>query len=401
VTYDVLTPGVARLWPYSPDWSRPFDVKRSFLTDVATSRDKTEQRRATRDEPRLSVQYQAVVSGADRRAADHHLRSWQNKPVVVPDFVRWTLLTGSSSSGGSTLTIASPPSWIAADQPLVLCKAGVFEEVLVTGVVGATITLDDPLVNDWDVGDVIRPTFFGLFDGKIASTRPNGGTASISVSIDCYPGGEPSRDAGSAWAMLGGIEVFTPMPDYASAPNVSHLWPVDQIDFGRGRTAQFRPVDFMARMLEAQFNGLAPSEAAQIEQFFDRMKGMRTAFYAPTWEDDFGLAASALSGSSAFLASGSALADDFGSIDYAVVNEGVAVCLTDGSILYRRISDISASVGKSLVTVNAAWGVALSTANVARISRMPLSRFASDELTMSWQTPLSAGSSLGFQQVKA
>jgi hypothetical protein len=86
VTYDVLTPGVARLWPYSPDWSRPFDVKRSFLTDVATSRDKTEQRRATRDEPRLSVQYQAVVSGADRRAADHHLRSWQNKPVVVPDF---------------------------------------------------------------------------------------------------------------------------------------------------------------------------------------------------------------------------------------------------------------------------------------------------------------------------
>jgi hypothetical protein len=94
------------------------------------------------------------------------------------------------------------------------------------------------------------------------------------------------------------------MPDYASAPSVGHLWPVDQVDFGRGRTAQFRPVDFMARTLEAEFNGLGVAERKpQLEQFFDRMKGRRTAFYLPTWEDDFVLAASALSGSSAFVAS--------------------------------------------------------------------------------------------------
>lgn len=402
MTYDVLTPGVARLWPYSPDWSRPFEVKRSFLTDIAgPSRDGTEQRRATRDTPRLSVQYQTVVSGSDRRAADHHLRAWQNKPVVVPDFVRWSLLTGSSLAGTSTLTIASPPSWIAEGQPLVLCKAGTVEEVLVVGVAGSTVTLDDPLVSAWDAGAVIRPTFFGLFDGKIASTRPNGGTASISVSITCYPGGEPPRDAGSAWATLGGIEVFTLVPDYASPPNVSHLWPVDQIDFGRGRTAQFRPVDFMARALEAEFTGLGLADATALEQFFDRMKGRRTAFYLPTTEDDFGLAAPALSGDTAFLASGSALATDFGATDYAAVNEGVAVCLTDGTTLYRRISDISASGDNSLVTVNAAWGVALSTTNVARISRMPLSRFATDDMTTSWRTPLSASAALSFQQVNA
>lgn len=402
MTYDVLTPGVARLWPYSPDWSRPFDVRRSFLTDIAgPSRDGTEQRRATRDTPRLSAQYQTVVDGADRRAADHHLRSWQNKPVVVPDFVRWALLTAPSSSGSTSLDVTSPPSWIAIDQPLLLCAAGAQEEVLVTGVAGSTISVDDPLVNDWSAGAIVRPTFFGLFDGKIASTRPNGGTASISVSIDCYPGGEPPRDAGSAWATLGGVEVFTPIPDYASAPTVSHLWPVDQVDYGRGRTAQFRPVDFMARTLEAEFTGLGLADALALEQFFDRMKGQRTAFYLPTWEDDFGLAASALSGSSAFLASGSALATDFGSVDYSTVTEGVAVCLTDGTILYRRVTDTAASGGNSLVTVNAAWGVALSTANVARISRMPLSRFAADEMVTSWRTPLSASASLSFQQVKA
>ena len=402
MTYDVLTPGAARLWPYSPDWSRPFDVKRSFLTDIAgPSRDGTEQRRSQRDTPRLSAEYQTVVSGADRRAADHHLRAWQNKPVVVPDFARWALLTAASSTGTSSLTVAYPPSWIAVGQPLVLCGAGGTEEVLVDGIAGADITLDGPLTNAYGIGDVVRPTFFGLFDGKISSTRANGNTAVIEVLIDCYPGGEPPRDVGTAWATLGGVEVFTLMPDYASAPNVGHLWPVDRVDYGRGRTAQFRPVDFMARTLEATFNGLNASTASQIEQFFDRMKGMRTAFYAPTWEDDFGLASSALSGSSTFLASGSALATDFGSVDYATINEGVAVCLTDGTVLYRRITDIAASGDDSLVTVNTAWGVALSSANVARISRMPLSRFASDDMVTSWRTLLSAEVHLAFQQVKA
>lgn len=398
MSYDVLTPSAARLWSYAPDWSQSFDVRRAFSTDIVTSRDGTEQRRAVRDAPRLSAEYRTVVSGAGKRAADHHLRAWQNKPVVVPDFARWARLTGASSGGASALTISPMPPWAAEGQPLVLCKAGVQEEVLVTGVAGSTITVDDPLANAWAVGDVLRPTFFGLFVGRVASARPNGDTSSISVSIACYPGGEPPRDAGAAWASLNTIEIFTPKPDYASAPSVDHLWPVDQIDFGRGRTAQFRPVDFMARALEAEFTGLGVAQAAATEQFFDRMKGRRTAFYLPTWESDFDFVSS---GASTFIASGSALATDFGSTDYAVVNEGVAVCLTDGTVLYRRISDIAASGGNSLVTVDSAWGVALSAANVARISRMPLSRFASDEMVMSWRTPLSAGSRLSFQQVSA
>jgi hypothetical protein len=402
VSYDVLTPTVARLWPYKPDWGRSFEIKRAFSTDIITSRDNTEQRRAIRTDPRLSAQYRAVVSGADRRAADHHLRAWQNKPVVVPDFARWARLTSLSLPGSSALTVSPMPTWVAAGQPLVLCKAGVAsEQVVVQGVIGMTISLEDPLVSGWAVGDVLRPTFFGLFDGRLSSQRFNGDTVGIDVVIDCYPGGEPPRDAGAAWASLGGVEIFTPLPDYAGSPSVGHVWPVDQIDYGRGRTAQFRPVESMARELEAEFNGLDPSLAMQLEQFFDRMKGRRTAFYVPTWEGDFVLGNSPGSGSTTFIQPGSALFDDFGDIDFSIVNEGVAVCLTDGTILYRRITDISLSGSDSLVTVNAAWGVALSGANVARISRMPLSRFASDEMVTSWRTPLTASSRLTFTQVNA
>jgi hypothetical protein len=188
MSYDVLTPSAARLWPYAPDWSRSFDVTRSYKTDIFTSRDGTEQRRAIRDAPRLSAQYKTVVSDADRRAADLHLRAWEDKPVVVPDFARWARLTGSSIAGSTTLTISPMPVWVEADQPLVLCKAGVQELVTVIGVVGSTITLDDPLVNAWAIDDVLRPSFFGLFASQMSSSRINGGSASFDVSIDCYPG---------------------------------------------------------------------------------------------------------------------------------------------------------------------------------------------------------------------
>jgi hypothetical protein len=242
VSYDVLAPAAARLWPHAPDWSRGFDVKRSFATDIFPARDGTEQRRATRHEPRLSARYRTLVTGADLRAAELHLRAWQNKPVVVPDFARWARLTGSSSAGASTLTISPMPAWIAADQPLVLCKAGIEEQVLVIGVVGSTVTLDDPLVNAWAIGDVVRPSLFGLFNAQIVLGPAQRRRCGVRHWHRLLSGRRASARGGTAWASLNSIEVFTPLPDYAGSPSVGHIWPIDQVDYGRGRTAQFRPV---------------------------------------------------------------------------------------------------------------------------------------------------------------
>lgn len=401
MTYDVQSPDAARLWAYGPDWRQGFDVRRSYRTDIRSSRSGMEQRRALRTNPRISAEYRTIASDDDLRGASHFLRAWQNKPTIIPDFARWARTTGSSALGASTLTVSPLPAWAAAGQNLVLCAEGVMERVLVASVAGTTITLEDPLANAWPSGSVLRPTFFGLLESKIGSSRRHRGAAEITVSIDCYPGGEPPRAAGSAWATLNSREIFTLQPDYAGAPSVASVFPLDQIDYGHGRTAQFRPIAEAQPMVEADFTGLDTAAAAQVEQFFDRMKGRRGAFFLPTWAQDFELAASAGSGATTITVGGSDLATDFGSTDYATVEEGLAVCLTDGTTIYRKITDISASGGNSVITVNAAWGAAISAANLARISRMPLVRFASDEMTMSWRTPLSAETRLTFQGVRA
>jgi hypothetical protein len=396
MSYDVDLLSEARLWPYVPDWGGGFAVKRAFETDIITSRNGTEQRRALRFAPRLSASYRTVVSGDDRRAAEHLLRAWQNKPVAVPDFTRWARLTGAS--GSSSLTVSPLPSWAVAGQGIVVCKAGVQELATIDAAAGATITLAGTLANSFASGDVIRPVFFGLLDATTGSSRPNSDAAAINVSVNSYPGGEPLEVAGSPWATLGSYEVFVLAADYGSQPTLDHVWPVEQVDFNRGRTAQFRPIDWAAVHVEATFSGLTVTKASEVEQFFGRRKGRRGAFYLPGGARDF-LPTSY--GSASFTVAGTALADDLGSVDYIDVNEGVAVCLLDGTTIYRRISSIAVASGNSIVTVDSAWGVSLSSANVSRISRMPLVRFASDEMTTSWRTPLVASTRLTFQQVKA
>lgn len=401
MTYDVQSPDAARLFPYIPDWRGGFDVRRSFKTDIQVSRNNTEQRRSLRSAPRLSAEYRTVVSDDELRGANHFLRSWQNKPAIVPDFARWARTTDDAALSSTAIEIDPLPVWAAAGQNLVLCGAdGLLEQVLVDSIAGTTVNLADPLGHAWASGSVVRPTFFGLMESKIGESYRRRGAAEIAVTIDCYPGGEPPREEGTAWATLNGREVFTPIPDYSGAPSVSSVWPMDRIDYGQGRTAQFRPVAEAQAMVEADFTGLDPALAAELEQFFDRMKGRRTAFWAPSWEKDFTLNATAGSGTSAFVATGSDWADEFGATDYGDIDVGVAVFLTSGVAIYRQITDIANSGGNSQVTVNAAWGTALTVATVARICLMPLVRFASDEMVMSWVTPLKAEARLSFQQVR-
>ncbi len=402
MTYDVQSPDVARLWPHLPDWSGGFDVRRGFKTDIIASRNNTEQRRAIRTDPRISVEYRTVVSDDDFRDAKHFLRAWQNKPAIIPDFARWATTTAQSNSGTSALTVSPMPVWAVAGQNLILCGAGnVMERVQVSSIAGTTINLEDTLDATWASGSVLRPTFFGLLDGKIGARRPTRGAAEIDVTLDCYPGGEPARDAGTAWATYNSREIFTLVPDDSGPPSVSSLWPVERVDFDVGRTAEFRPIDRAETLVECSFRGSSPTETAEVEQFFDRMKGRRTSFYMPTFEKDFEMVGTAGSGTATVTVEGNDLFADFGSVDYSAEDMGLAICLTSGTNLYRRITDIASSAGNSVITVDANWGTGLNSGNVARISWMPVRRFAADEMVTGWKTPLSADVRLPFQSVRA
>jgi hypothetical protein len=395
VTYDLNTPAIGRLWPYEPDWKGGFSVTRSFLTDIVTSRRGREQRRALRDVPRLRLSYNSVLTGAQLRGAEQFLRAAQNRPVMVPDFARYGRLTGASSGGATTLTLASPPAWVAPNSHLVLCGGVVREMVLVESVAGSTITLTEPLANAWANGSVVRPGIFGLLRPQLRETRFKPGASGIEVQLDAYPGGEPVEDEGAAGTLFNGLEVLATEPDWSGAPSHEWLWPVEQVDYGVGRTAQFRPIDRTQGLLEAQFVGLTAAGALAFEQHFLRHKGMRGAFYRSTCNPDMVLNANVTG--TTFVVQGSAIADDFAATDFGAIEQAIEIVQTNGTRLRRLVTDIAASGGNTAITVNSS--VTLTVAGTARISWLPKVRFASDELTTDWLTPNLARIGATFQTI--
>jgi len=395
MSYDLATPGIARLWEYLPDFGQGYELRRAFLTDIRRSRNNTEQRRSLRDVPRLSASYNTKLSGADLQAAKLFLRTWQNRPVAMPDFGRWAQLTGASSGG--SLTLASPPAWLAAGQLAILCSDTVSELVQVQSVSDPTITLVSTLSNSWPSGSVIRPVLHGLLDGALSANRLTRGAQSINVSLQCYPGGEPPEDEGTASDSFNGYEVFTSEPDFSSAPGMDYLWPVEQIDFNIGRTAQFRPVEQHEQLIECRFDGLSASEAEAIEQFWLRQKGRRSAFYRPTCEKDMTLATNA-SASITIDVEGTELATYFPSFDSPYTDTAIEIVLQNGSRLRRTITSAAINGSNSRLTLSASTTAAV--ADVARISWMPLVRFANDELATRWRSPFKASISASFQSLR-
>lgn len=194
-----------------------------------------------------------------------------------------------------------------------------------------------------------------------------------------------------------GYEVFTAEPDFSVQPSLDHIWPVEQIDYGIGRTAQFRPIDRQEQMVECQFSGLTPATAEAIEQFFLRAKGRRNAFYRSTCEKDITLAANT-SSVAYFDAVGSDLFDDFGAVDFAANPTAIEIVQTNGTRTRKLITGITASGGNSRIAFSGA--LSLTVAGVARISWLPLVRFASDELATSWRGPAAGIIRATFQTVK-
>lgn len=399
MTYDLNTPALARLWPYEPDWSSPFKVTRSFLTDLLVPRSGIgfEQRRALRDVARLSLSYKTVLTDANLRTSGNWLRAAQNYPAVVPDFSRYVRLTGTTAALTDELTIASPPSWIAADKHLVLCGSDGLVLVVVAGVVGDTVTLTANVTAEWATGSVVRPGIFGLMAPQQRQTWFTPKAGEVEIKLAAYPGGEPDEDEDSETLdLFNGLEVLTIDPDWSQSPAMDWLFPVEQVDRGVGRTAQFRPVTRSQGLIESQYGGLTVAQATTLERLFLRCKGMRGAFYRSTCRHDMVLQAN-VTASALVTVTGPEIADDFGAVDYAEVGQAVEIIQTDGTRIRRNVTDIDASGGHSRLTLSSA--VTLTTGTTARISWLPKVRFASDDLTSEWITPARANIRAAFQTI--
>ncbi len=243
------------------------------------------------------------------------------------------------------------------------------------------------------LADPTRPGVLltGRLTASVTASHPVSRAAEADISFAVEPGSEQSNAGEAQLYVHAGREVFARRPNWANAVDAAFEWPVDQVDFAQGRIATFRPITQGWVTQQATFLGMTPETVAEIEQFFQRMKGRRGEFYMPTWTDDITLAAVAPVDSRALLAAGGTAIESR--------EQAIAVRMHDGRWLFRSVTAKTHSGADTLISISQPWLFDLRPEDVAMICWMPLFRFASDEVTFEWPVDRAAQMQLSMRSL--
>ena len=379
----------ARLWPYSPNWRDSYVANYAYKTESVVSRSGREQRRALRHNARFYSEFDILLKSGELSRFDAMMGGWQNKTFVVPDYTEYTTLAADTALGDDTLEVSAVPVWLTADS-IVVVGGYVY---VVLKVDGTTVTVS-PRLAAIAAGERVTLGRSGLIAASAQADLQTNTVARFKVRFDAYPRTLTPVEPPAAGLTFNGREVFLKKPNWTTTPQVTYDWPVEALDFGRGRNLFYKVIDFSQRSVRATYTAKTPAEVLEIRNFFDRMRGMRGEFYAPTWNLDMELAAPVIGGMSEMTVVGSHVYDF---LRDSTVHRCIAIVLTDGSVLLRKTNSVTLDGDNTVIGVTVALP---SISEVQMICWLHAHTLSSDILTVTWLTEAVAQVGLTWRTVE-
>lgn len=293
---------------FLPNWRNGVTETREYLTDIMTSYDQTEQRAALRDKPRNTMAYTLTMHGADASRFDWVLTAAQAQVLLMPYWPAPFHLTAAAANGATALQLDGilPPWAIAGEQLALLYGNKASVAVTVKSVAGNTVTLAAPGVpGNWPKGALVYPTWQVRTSDAVAIKRYTPTVAECSISLARQiTGAQVPVPAGVADMTYDSLEVLTRDINWRDGQDVSMAWLTELMDGQTGRTAYEVLSQAQQRTSSGSvlINGV--SEANWWQAFYDRHKGRRGVFYAPTRSRDLPLVKSPTPAKSVFAVSG-------------------------------------------------------------------------------------------------
>ena len=375
----------SRLWEYPPDWRHGFTVEYEYRTEIITSRAGREQRRAIRQSPRKTLSFTAMVSSASFRSLVRDMASAQDKSFIVPDYVRSVLTVEPLANNGSSVAVETVPAWATTGATVVIGFAGAFDTFVIDAISDNRLTFSTTAKRNWPSGSKLYPGLYARLDTTLRHRQRTSRAGELNVTFSVEPGSEPLPIPPEPSQLLNGRELFLKRPNWAQTVEVTFGTSRETLDYGYGTVIHTNPVPFNTRDEQFVFVGRSPSEAVQMLDFFDRMRGQQGEFYMPTWTEDLSATAGISPADPVLRVADARLADDYSG---DTVHKAIAVVLSDGSILARKVTDIYPDpfgMG-SILEIAGGWDRTVPLSNISMVCWLPVWRFASDKLTVEWLT---------------
>jgi hypothetical protein len=209
------------------------------------------------------------------------------------------------------------------------------------------------------------------------------GTMSLSALVD--PGSDTYQPTADGAYYLGFREYLNTRTDWGQAPQVSHSWVHDDIDYGYGRIRTYTPIKFPQRTAKTNYWAKGWKNNQNIIDFFGRQRGRNREFYYPSYERSIPY----------FAAAGLTKAILVKGLDFAytykdsTVYRRIVIRKKDGTDIHMQVDFIEALPDTDTSVV---WltdflpDTELSPADTYGIWWVTVARFATDRLDVDWLT---------------
>lgn len=369
--------------PLPVDWSDEYVEEWSWLTEVIESDDGSEQRRALRVLPRHKASFRTTdVEGRMRlrRQQAQHLADL----LIFGDEIRQTRLSVAASLGANQITV-EVRDWLSSAEWLVVGVGELAQPLAVESVTGGVVTLVESLPAGLPSGAVLRLGLPARLETTQSADALSTEFSRGGLKVEIEPGSE-LLVTGVAPTMFNGREVLSHRPDWSEAPAFEYADSQTYADNDVGVRSPQRRRAWTRETVRTRHLIRSLADANGVTGVFHRARGRQGEVYLPSWVNDFPLLQTVNSGSKFWRTAGHGFADAYAG---STVYRAMAVVLKAGSIHYFRIADITAggtSPQWSMIETLEGAPSTLAPSDVDMICLMPVARFVSDSLTVSWRS---------------
>lgn len=372
---------IGRIATTKINWRGRVSEELQFKTSITRSQDGTEQREAMRRNPRLTLQFGTVLTqaGLQRHMAD--LAAGSSELFYLPFSWRNVDLDSPATAGSAILEVVEVPFWLVPGSLIVISDGATEEAAEVASVSGTTVTLVADLSLGYAAGSRVNQAYLARAQDNVQFEATLSGLWQGNIRYDVDPGSLAEAAPTSTPGTFEGREVWMEKPNWRRAPRLQFEGERSVFDPGRGKIALAAWENDIKQTVTLEYTGLNRDRSEALIAFFKRMKGRRTGFYMPTWADDVPVETTSLAGTSSLEVTGGGFRAAY---ENSRVYNVLAARWSGGSYQVNRVVGFADAGGNTSLTMRDAW--AQDVTPETTISFCPQWRFASDTLSVEWQT---------------
>lgn len=367
------------------NWDNGVLERYSFLTDIITSWDGSEQRVKLRATPRREIEAHLQVFGLDFvRKLQSTLFGWQSRSYLIPYWPDYYVLSAELPAGSTVIpnipTLDS--EFISGGVALLFNAVDDNESVQIQIVDANQLWLDLPTQRAWPAGTRVYPAKFARIAAKQTVTRPTRHMLDMQARFIVADNTGLSETEGAT--LYKGYPVLLDIPNEVEVLSEDWLRPLLEFDSETVNQVVDDPIGYTTIVRRMDWLLKSRKERADFRKWLYARAGRWKPFWMPSWNEDFKLKAT-LAGTDTKLIVAFAFYKRF--VPATALRDALMIELFNGTRIFKDILSVDEiSETEENVFIDSAAGFTIEPKNVKRISYLNLARLDSDTVEIFHET---------------